>query len=86
MEDGAEDPLGGSEEGDRAVEEPVEDPGSFRRQEMQPGNTGLSHIYGRGEDSASRGREGRHGERGVGMGAPGEKGAGSRTRGGGVGC
>jgi len=31
VEGGAEDPLGGSEEGDRAVEEPVKDPGGLRR-------------------------------------------------------
>jgi len=59
---GAEDPLGGGEEGDRAVEKPVADPGPLRRQEVQSGGAGFPYSYGRGEDSAGSGRRGRRRE------------------------
>ena len=85
VEGGAEDPLGGSEEGGGAVEKPVEDPGSLRRQEVQLGGTEPSHNGGCERDSAGCQR-GRRGERGVGMGAPGTPGAGGGAEGGGGGA
>ena len=62
-----EDSMGGGAEGDWEMEEPVEDPGSFRRPEVQSGSIGFVFIYGRGEDSAGCGRSGRRGGRDVGM-------------------
>jgi len=45
VETGTEDPLGRGAEGDRGVEEPVEDPESLPRQEVQSGSAGLPHFY-----------------------------------------
>jgi len=61
VEGTAEDPLGGGEGGDRTVEEPVEDLGALRRQEVQPGGTRFPHVGRRWGDSAGRGRGSRRG-------------------------
>ena len=50
-----EDSVGGSTERDGEVEEPVEDPRSFRRSEVQSGGAGFSLTDGRGEDRAGCG-------------------------------
>jgi len=62
MEGRAEDPLGGGEEGDRVVGEPVEDMGALRQQEAQLGVTRFPHVDRREEDNAGRGRGSRRGE------------------------
>ena len=59
MEDAAEDSVGGSVEGDREVEEQVEDPGPTGRWAMWAGGAGLSLLYGCGKAGATAGREGR---------------------------
>jgi len=45
MEDAAEDPVGGSAEGDREVEEPVEDPATARTADRKSGKTQAAMIY-----------------------------------------
>ena len=46
VEGTAENSVGGCEEGDGEVEEPVEDPGSAGRREMQPGSARLPLHHG----------------------------------------
>jgi len=48
VEGSAEDPMGGGAEGDREVEEPVEDPGSSRRRKVGSGGAGFPFVYGCG--------------------------------------
>jgi len=55
VEDLAEDPVGGGEEGDWEVERPVEDPGPSGGREVQLGSTRLPLHYGRGKAGADRG-------------------------------
>jgi len=50
MEDAAESSVGGGTEGDREMEEPVEDPRSSRRPEVQPGGARFPYIHRRGEE------------------------------------
>ena len=45
-------PVGGGVEGDRPVDEKVEDPGGPDRREMQPGSAGLPLCYRCGKESA----------------------------------
>ena len=68
MEGSTEDSVGGGSEGDREVEDPMQDPGPPGGRKMQPGGAGLPLLHGCGEAGTSRGR---HGERGVGSGAAG---------------
>jgi len=86
MADAAEDFVGGGAEGNREMEEPVEDQGSFRRSKVQPGGTGFPILYGHEGDGTGCGRGRRRGERRVGMGAPGapEAGRGEESGGGGA--
>jgi len=55
MEGSAEDPVGGGAERDREVEEPVEDPGSFRGWRVQSGSAGFPLLDGCREDSTGCG-------------------------------
>jgi len=56
MKGPTEDPVGGGEEGDQEVQEPVEDPGSTCRWEVQSGGAGFPHYYKCWENSADCGR------------------------------
>jgi len=83
MEGTAEDPVGRGAGGKREREEPVQDPGSPRRCEVQPGGTRLPLHYGCGEASTGRGSRR---ERGIRVGAPRAQGTGRGAEGGGRGA
>ena len=85
MEEGAEGPVGGGVQGDGKREGAVESSRAFCGRGVQSGGAGFPFLDGCREDRASCG-SGRHGERGVGMGAPGTPGAGGGTKGGGGGA
>jgi len=57
MEDAAEDPVGGGEEGDQEVEEQVDGPGPAGRREVRAGSAGLPLLHGRGKAGAPAGEE-----------------------------